>query len=102
MDGKNVLEMEVDERSKAGMFLAFQYPVEVPGVTLQNFLRTAYNSHKGENGTSKVNVLKFWGFLKMKTANARYSTSRSLTAISMTVSPAAKRNAPNNSANGRP
>jgi len=66
MNGKNVLEMAVDERSKAGMFLAFQYPVEVPGVTLQNFLRTAYNSHKGENGSSKVNVLKFWGFLKSK------------------------------------
>lgn len=66
MNGKNVLEMAVDERSKAGMFLAFQYPVEVPGVTLQNFLRTAYNSHKGENGASKVNVLKFWGFLKAK------------------------------------
>lgn len=66
MNGKNVLEMEVDQRSKEGLFLAFQYPVEVPGVTLQNFLRTAYNSHKGEAGSSKINVLKFWGFLKSK------------------------------------
>ncbi len=66
LEGKNVLEMEVDDRARAGMFLAFQYPVEVPGVTLQNFLRTAYNAHKGENGSSKVNVLKFWGFLKSR------------------------------------
>ncbi len=35
-------------------------------MTLQNFLRTAYNAHKGENGTAKVNVLKFWNFLKEK------------------------------------
>ncbi len=68
-DGKNLLEMEVDERAKAGLFLAFQYPVEVPGVTLQNFLRTAYNARHGNNGdgqSSKVNVLKFWGYLKEK------------------------------------
>ncbi len=66
LNGKNIFEMEVDKRAKAGLFLAFQYPVEVPGVTLQNFLRTAYNSHKGEDGNKKVNVLKFWGFLKSK------------------------------------
>lgn len=66
LEGKSVLEMEVDDRSRAGLFLAFQYPVEVPGVTLQNFLRTAYNAHKGEAANAKVNVLKFWGFLKSK------------------------------------
>jgi len=41
MDGENVLEMEVDERSRAGIFLAFQYPHEVPGVSNANFLRAA-------------------------------------------------------------
>jgi len=68
-DGKNLLEMAVDERAKAGMFLAFQYPVEVPGVTLQNFLRTAYNARHAGNGdgqSNKINVLKFWGYLKEK------------------------------------
>src|SRR5690625_3697623 len=41
LDGKDVLEMDPDERAQAGMFLAMQYPVEVPGVTMTNFLRTA-------------------------------------------------------------
>jgi Fe-S cluster assembly ATP-binding protein len=41
LDGEDVLEMSVDERARAGMFLAMQYPVEVPGVTVSNFLRTA-------------------------------------------------------------
>jgi len=45
-DGKNVLEMEADERSRAGLFLAFQYPIAVPGVTVANFLRTALNARR--------------------------------------------------------
>ena len=40
-DGEDVLEMSVDERARAGLFLAMQYPVEIPGVTVTNFLRTA-------------------------------------------------------------
>ena len=45
-DGKDVLEMEPDERSRAGLFLAFQYPVAIPGVTVANFLRTAINARR--------------------------------------------------------
>jgi len=48
LDGENVLEMSVDERAKAGLFLAMQYPVEIPGVTVTNFLRTAKTSIDGE------------------------------------------------------
>ncbi|MBM3181727.1 MAG: Fe-S cluster assembly ATPase SufC [Chloroflexi bacterium] len=44
--GKNVLELEPDERSREGIFLAFQYPVAIPGVTVANFLRTAINSRR--------------------------------------------------------
>ncbi|MBC7870159.1 MAG: Fe-S cluster assembly ATPase SufC [Chitinophagaceae bacterium] len=44
LDGESILEMEPDERSRAGLFLAFQYPVAIPGVTLANFLRHAINS----------------------------------------------------------
>ena len=47
-DGKNVLELEPDERSRAGIFLAFQYPVEIPGVSIANFLRTALQARRGE------------------------------------------------------
>ena len=48
LDGEDVLAMEVDERARAGLFLAMQYPVEVPGVTVSNFLRTAKTAIDGE------------------------------------------------------
>ncbi|MGC4173795.1 Fe-S cluster assembly ATPase SufC [Demequina sp.] len=48
LDGEDVLEMTVDERAKAGLFLAMQYPVEVPGVSVSNFLRTAKTAIDGE------------------------------------------------------
>jgi Fe-S cluster assembly ATP-binding protein len=53
-DGEDLLEMEPDERSRAGLFLAFQYPVSIPGVTLANFLRLAINARmKAEDPDSK-------------------------------------------------
>ncbi|WP_183093684.1 Fe-S cluster assembly ATPase SufC [Nocardioides stalactiti] len=48
LDGEDVLEMSVDERARAGLFLAMQYPVEVPGVSVSNFLRTAKTAISGE------------------------------------------------------
>ena len=48
LDGIDVLEMSVDERARAGIFLAMQYPVEVPGVSVSNFLRTAATAMRGE------------------------------------------------------
>ncbi len=48
LDGEDVLAMSVDERARAGLFLAMQYPVEVPGVTVSNFLRTAKTAVEGE------------------------------------------------------
>ena len=48
LDGENVLEMSVDERARAGLFLAMQYPIEVPGVSMSNFLRTAATAVRGE------------------------------------------------------
>src|ERR671918_2344026 len=48
LDGADVLAMSVDERARAGLFLAMQYPVEVPGVSMTNFLRTAATSIRGE------------------------------------------------------
>ncbi|UFU05043.1 Fe-S cluster assembly ATPase SufC [Ruania halotolerans] len=55
LDGENVLEMSVDERARAGMFLAMQYPVEVSGVTVSNFLRTAKTAIDG-----KAPALRQW------------------------------------------
>ncbi len=55
LDGEEVLEMSVDERARAGLFLAMQYPVEVPGVTVTNFLRTAKTAIDG-----KAPALRSW------------------------------------------
>ncbi|OYN88286.1 Fe-S cluster assembly ATPase SufC [Parenemella sanctibonifatiensis] len=49
LDGENILELTVDERARAGLFLAMQYPVEVPGVSVSNFLRTAKTAIDGES-----------------------------------------------------
>ncbi len=67
-DGKNLLELGADERSRAGLFLAFQYPVSIPGVTLANFLRQAINSRmKAENPDSKgISIPDFRRLLKAK------------------------------------
>ncbi|WP_301924603.1 Fe-S cluster assembly ATPase SufC [Corynebacterium glaucum] len=48
LDGENILEMEIDERARAGLFLAMQYPVEVPGVSSSNFMRSAVTAVRGE------------------------------------------------------
>ncbi len=48
-DGQDLVEMEADERARLGMFLAMQYPVEVPGVSVMNFLRTSINAIRGED-----------------------------------------------------
>ena len=48
LDGENILEMEVDERAQAGLFLAMQYPTEVPGVSSSNFMRSAVSAVRGE------------------------------------------------------
>ncbi len=68
LDGKNVLEMAVDERAKKGLFLSFQYPSEITGVTLSNFLRTAYNEIRSANGKEKIGVMDFMKLLYEKMA----------------------------------
>lgn len=66
--GQNVLELEPDERSRLGMFLAFQYPVAIPGVTVANFLRTALNARRrAENPEDKgMPIPEFRKLLKEK------------------------------------
>ncbi len=72
--GQNILELPADERSKLGLFLAFQYPVAVPGVSVANFLRTAINARRktGGNGQAKpISIPEFRKLLrdKMKMLN---------------------------------
>lgn len=68
MMGENLLELGADERSQMGLFLAFQYPVAIPGVTLANFLRTALNARrKAENPDDKgIPIPEFRRLLKEK------------------------------------
>jgi Fe-S cluster assembly ATP-binding protein len=67
-DGQNLLEMEADQRSRAGLFLAFQYPVAVPGVSLANFLRAALNARRKDlNPEDKgISIPEFRRLLKQK------------------------------------
>ncbi len=58
VDGESVLEMEPDERARAGIYLAFQYPVEVPGVSMANFLRLALNARRDED--DEIGVMDFY------------------------------------------
>jgi len=58
MNGKNILDMEVDERSREGLFLAFQYPIEIPGVSIANFIRAALNSRQNEDEIDAVAYYK--------------------------------------------
>ncbi len=68
VDGVSVLEMATDERSRLGLFLAFQYPVSIPGVTVANFLRTAINARRQHKNPpeEKISVLDFRKLLKSK------------------------------------
>lgn len=65
-DGKDILEMEVDERACAGLFLAFQYPVEIPGVSNTTFLKTALNSVRKARGEGALDAMQFLKYVREK------------------------------------
>jgi Fe-S cluster assembly ATP-binding protein len=77
LDGVDVLELDPDERSHEGLFLAFQYPVAVPGVSVANFLRTAINARrKAQNGEDKgITVPEFRKLLREKLELLEMDTS---------------------------
>lgn len=65
-EGQSILEMEPDERARLGLFLAFQYPVEIPGVTNAMMLRQAYNAIRRDNGEEELDPLEFDDYLTEK------------------------------------
>ena len=69
MNGESLLDMEADERARAGMFLAFQYPVELPGVGGMSFLRAAVNARRIDAGEDEIDQLEF---VKMVRAKAKH------------------------------
>ena len=66
-DGRNLLEMDPEVRAQEGIFLAFQYPVEIPGVTNAYFLRSAYNEIRKAKGMTELDPLEFLDLMDEKT-----------------------------------
>jgi Fe-S cluster assembly ATP-binding protein len=65
-EGKNLLEMSPEERAREGIFMAFQYPVEIPGVSIANFLKTALNAIREHRGQEKIDSMEFLTLMKEK------------------------------------
>jgi len=65
-EGKNLLEMPVEDRARAGIFLGFQYPVEIPGVSMTNFMRTAIDEIREYRGEKPMTAGEFLKFMKSK------------------------------------
>ena len=65
--GKDLLSMPPEQRAAEGVFLAFQYPVEIPGVSSMNFLKTAFNSVRAANGEEPMDAMDFLKFVREKT-----------------------------------
>ncbi len=68
---KNLLELNAEERAQQGVFLAFQYPIEIPGVFTNNFLRTSLNSIRKANGQKELNAVEFLKIVKEKSAELK-------------------------------
>jgi Fe-S cluster assembly ATP-binding protein len=65
-NGKNLLEMSPEDRAREGLFLAFQYPVEIPGVSMSNFLKTALNEIREYRGEEKLDAMEFFALVREK------------------------------------
>jgi Fe-S cluster assembly ATP-binding protein len=65
-DGKNLNDLKIEERAQKGIFLAFQYPLEIPGVNTNNFLRTSLNSVRKARGEKELDTLTFLKLIKEK------------------------------------
>ena len=66
--GKNLIEIPIDERAQKGIFLAFQYPTEIPGVNTNNFLKTSLNKVRKARGEKEIDTLSFLKFVKEKSS----------------------------------
>ena len=65
-NGKNLLELSPEDRSREGLFLSFQYPVEIPGVSMVNFMRTALNEHRKYRGVAPISASDFLKLMRDK------------------------------------
>ena len=65
-NGENILDLNTEERAQKGIFLAFQYPIEIPGVFTNNFLRTSINAVKKSKGEKEINAVEFLKLVQEK------------------------------------
>lgn len=65
-NGRNLLDMKPEDRAREGLFLAFQYPVEIPGVSMSNFLKTALNEIRDHHGQEKLDAMEFFALVREK------------------------------------
>ena len=65
-EGKDLFKLEIEERAHRGLFLAFQYPLEIPGVNTSNFLKTSLNAIRKSNGQKELDALEFLKIIKTK------------------------------------
>lgn len=74
-DGKNLLELETEERAAAGIFLGFQYPVEIPGVSNMYFLKAALNAQRKQRGEPEIEATDFLAFVRQQAKKVGLETS---------------------------
>ena len=74
-DGKNLLELETEERAAAGIFLGFQYPVEIPGVSNMYFLKAALNAQRKRRGEAEIEATDFLAFVRQQAKKVGLETS---------------------------
>ena len=72
--GQNLLEMSIEERAREGLFLGFQYPVEIPGVTMSNFMKMAVNEQRKHRGLEPLTAGEFLKMMREKSAVVELSS----------------------------
>ena len=92
-DGKDLLALEPEERAAAGVFLAFQYPVEIPGVSTMNFLKTSVNAIRTAHGGKEYDAMDFLKFVRSKTKKLNISDEMLKRAVNVGFSGGEKKRA---------
>merc|ERR1711916_86611 len=75
-ENNNLFDMEVEERAHRGIFLAFQYPLEIPGVNTNTFLKTSLNSIRKARGEKELDAIEFLNLVKIKSKELKFDEEK--------------------------
>ena len=75
-EGKNLFDLEIEERAHEGIFLAFQYPLEIPGVNTNIFLKTSLNTVRKARGEKELDAIEFWKLVKKKSKELKFDEEK--------------------------